>query len=194
MFPRSPGPGRGIITWAQRDSDVPTLSRALPWYHHVGTMNIRSLGPSLPELSTFPRSPGHGRGIITSARQDSILRDRAIENHRPNRSSEVPRRPNALSRANRGSITWAQRGSSLPDRGIRDSRRANAVQGMAVVSSRGHNEYPFTGTEHPEFSMFPRSPGHGRGIITWVQRDSDVPTLSRALPWYHHVGTMNVRS
>ena len=177
------------------------------------------------------------------ARQDSILRDRAIENYRLNRSSEVPRRPNALSRANRGSITWAQRGSSLSDRGNRDSRRANALQGIAVVSSRRHNEYPFIGTKlsrtldgptlsrawpwyhhvstmnirsqgpsFQEFSTFPRSPGHCRGIITWA-RDKflgtehssindltdlrgfpNVPTLSRAWPWYHHVGAMRLIS
>jgi len=76
-YPRSPGHGRGIITWAQRDSDVPTLSRAWPWYHHVGTMNIRSQGPS-----------------------------------------------------------------------FENSRRSHALQGMAVVSSRRHDKTQFLGTEH----------------------------------------------
>jgi len=29
----------------------------------------------------------------------------------------------------------------------KDSQRANALQGIAVVSSRGNNEFPFIGTE-----------------------------------------------
>jgi len=131
MFPCFPGHGRGIITWAQRDSDVPTLSRAKPWYHHVGTMNICSHGSS-----------------------------------------------------------------------FQNSQCSHALQGLAVVSSRGHNETP----------TCQRSPGHCRGIITWARdkflgtehsRINDltdlrgfpnVPTLSRAWPWYHHVGAMRLIS
>ena len=43
--------------------------------------------------------------------------------------------------------------------GYRNSRRTHALQGLAVVSSRGHNETP----------TCQRSPGHCRGIITWAQ-------------------------
>ena len=97
---------------------------------------------------------------------------------------------------------------------FKNSQRSHALQGMAVVSSRRHEKIQCLGTEqsritdltdHPRFPDVPTlSPGQtvvasrGRNedhlFQTGASEILDVPTLSRAWPWYHHVGTMNIRS